>query len=99
MESEEKRVFHVTATRVDDRWCVWESDIRGLFLETDSWLEMKECIECITPMVLMENHKLKETDLANVVVHVKIKNDEVKPKKPSGTATFLFEREQELALM
>lgn len=89
----------MTATRVDDRWCVWESDVRGLFLETDSWLEMKECIEAITPMVLMENHKVKETELANVVVRVKIKNDEKKIKKTSGKATFVFEREQELALM
>lgn len=94
MESNSARVFHVTAARVDDRWCVWESDIKGLFLETDSWLEMKESIECITPMTLMENHDLKETDLINVVVRVKIRNGEVKPIRWSGKVTFVFEREQ-----
>ena len=93
MESNSTKVFHVTATRVDDRWCVWESDIRGLFLETDSWLEMKDSMESMIPMLLMENHDLKEIDLTNVVVRVKVRNGEVKPIRTSGKVTFVFERE------
>ena len=99
MESKSKKVYQVTAARVDDRWCVWESDIKGLFLENDSWMELKECIESITPMLLMENHKLTEIDLANVVVNVKIKNVETIPRKQSQRATFVYEREPELAQM
>ena len=98
MESESKKVFRVIITRVDDRWCVWESDIKGLFLETDSIPEVKECIESITPMMLMKNHKLKKTDLADVEVRVTIKNDGSKPKQRSGKATFVFEEERELAV-
>lgn len=98
MESNSGKIFHVTATHVDDRWCVWESDIRGLFLETDSWLEMKESIECITPIILMENHNLKEIDLSNVVVRVKVRNGEVKPMRTSRQVTFVFEQEQKLTV-
>ncbi len=99
MESNSTRVFHVTATRVDDRWCVWESDINGLFLETDSWLEMKTCIESITPLILMENHKLSEIDLASVVVNVKVKNDETILRKQSRRLTFVYAQEPELTEM
>lgn len=98
MESNSAKVFHVTATRVDDRWCVWESDIRGLFLETDSWFEMKDSMESMIPMLLMENHDLKEIDLNNVVVRVKVRNGEEKPIRTSGKVTIVFEQEQILTV-
>ena len=60
---------------------------------------MKECIESITLMVLMENHELKETDLADVVVLVKFKHDETTPQRQSRKATFVYEQEPELAVI
>ena len=93
MDSESKKIFRVTATRVNGRWCVWESDIEGLFFEADSIPEMKECIESISPKMLMKNHKLQETDLASVEVRVTIKSDVSKPEQRSGKAKFVYDED------
>lgn len=62
--------FEITVRQSGDRWCVYESSIRGLFLETDDLEEMTACIEDVAPDLIMNNHNVDENDLANVLIHV-----------------------------
>ena len=64
------KIFHVITDKLSDRWCVRESDIPGLFLETDSWKEMEASITSIAPMLLRENLDLNDSDLANLEIQV-----------------------------
>lgn len=64
--------FEITVQQSGDRWCVYESSIKGLFLETDDLDEMTACIEDIAPDLITNNHHVKESELANIVIYVYI---------------------------
>lgn len=68
------KIFRVITYKYSHRWCVWESDIPGLFLETDSWKEMEASITSITPMLMRENLGFINSDLANSEIRVLVKN-------------------------
>ena len=68
--SVEPKTFKVYVERDLGRWCVRESSIPGLFLETDSWAEMKSCIEEFAPLLIVDNTDIQENQLSNVQILV-----------------------------
>ena len=93
-----RMVFHATVKRDSGRWCLWESDIDCLVFETDTLKEMKECIATIAPQILMSNHRLKEKDLENVEIHVRIESQRNKTLY-SNRPKILYEQGREVAVM
>lgn len=87
------RVFHIVTFKDSDRWCVRESDIPGLFLETDTWKEMEASIISIAPILMRENLRLSDSDLANTEIHVLLRNKEQSAQESIGSPRFLFEQE------
>ena len=70
------KIFHVFTDKLSDRWCVWESDIPGLFFETDFWKELEASITSIARMLMRENLDLIALDLANLEIHVLVRSRE-----------------------
>lgn len=87
------KVFHIVTYKDSDRWCVWESDIPGLFLETDTWKEMEASIISIAPILMRENLRLSDSDLANSEIHVLLRNREHSAQESIVSPRFLFEQE------
>ena len=82
----EPKTFRILVEKCLDRWCVWESSVPGLFLETDSWTEMRACIEEIAPELIVQNTDIQEDELSTVQFHVFCKDrasqDSAKTNKP-----------------
>ena len=74
-DTAENKSFKINVTQTRDRWCVYESSITGLLLETDDLVEMAACIEDIAPYLIMNNHHVKENELTNVVIRVFVSGD------------------------
>lgn len=70
----EPKTFKVYVEKHLDRWCVWESSVPGLFLETDSWTEMRTCIEEIAPLLIVYNTDIQENELSKEKIHVFFKD-------------------------
>ena len=87
------KIFRVITYKYSHRWCVWESDIPGLFLETDSWKEMEASITSITPMLMRENLGLNNSDLANSDIHVLARSRDQSAKESLGSPRFFFEQQ------
>lgn len=87
------KVFHIVTLKDSDRWCVWESDIPGLFLETDTSKEMEASIISIAPILMRENLRLSDSDLANSEIHVLLRNREQSAQESIVSPRFLFEQE------
>ena len=87
------KIFRIITYKFLHRWCVWESDIPGLFLETDSWKEMEASITSITPMLMRENLGLNNSDLANSDIHVLVRSRDQSAKEFLGSPRFFFEQQ------
>ena len=98
MADPSRMVFHATVKHDSGRWCLWESDIDGLVFETDTLEEMKECIATIAPQILISNHSLKEKDLEDVEIHVKIESQNTNTFY-SNRPKVLYEHGREVAVM
>ena len=84
-----QRTFHTRVQKYQDRWCVWESDIPGLFLETDDLREMRDSIEDIAPELIVSNVKIDERELAETTILVSIRDQEG-PTKPRRSKPRIF---------
>lgn len=82
----EPKTFKIYVEKRLDRWCVWESSVPGLFLETDSWTEMWACIVEIAPQLIVDSTDIQENELSTVQIHVFSKDtasqDSARPNKP-----------------
>ncbi len=82
----EPKTFRILVEKCLDRWCVWESSVLGLFLETDSWTEIRACIEEIAPELIVQNTDIQENELSTVQFHVFCKDSafqgSANPNKP-----------------
>lgn len=68
------RTFFIIVRKDGDRFCVWESNIPGLFLETGNWDDMKDAIEDIAPELIISNANFKDEDRDNTEIRVCIEN-------------------------
>lgn len=84
-------IFQIYVEKNGDRWCVWESTIPGLFLETDDWEEMHVCIEEIAPELIVHNSDVQKSELSNVQIHVFCKEKSACKSAKLNKPTILLE--------
>ncbi|MCY3627496.1 MAG: hypothetical protein OXG88_07645 [Gammaproteobacteria bacterium] len=94
--NEKRKTFRITVDRDSDRWCVRESEITGLFLETATWEEMLDEIRTIAPLLIRKNFSMNESDMANVEIHVSVKRPTLRRKV---TPPRIFVEQEQLAAM
>lgn len=84
----DRRTLHVCLSRCPDsgRLLGMSDDIPGVFLETDTFDEMKEAIREVVPHLISHNLEIDESDLASVELLVLWSKDDVPASERENSA-------------